>query len=184
MRLLGCSMDRCARRPSRARRGFASFSLTSRWGRLRSRAGAPRDVAATPSTPPPAGDRSGHGRTSRTRARLRGLTDARASGVNARRNPTTTVGIAAAIDPLCDCDAVGQSAIRCSAPCRSFSPRGRQAVRAPCGPSYSGCSISTAPTPSSGPSMMNMSIVISGSTCAWLRNASTWRPVSCSIACV
>lgn len=70
------------------------------------------------------------------------------------------------------------------APCRSVSARARQAVRAPCGRSYSGCMIATAPTPSSGSSMINMSIVMSGSTCAWLRNASTLRPVSCSIACV
>src|SRR5947208_12972087 len=38
-----------------------------------------------------------------------------------------------------------------------------------------------APKPSSGPSTKKISIVISGSTWAWLRNARTLRPVSSSI---
>jgi hypothetical protein len=44
-----------------------------------------------------------------------------------------------------------------------------------------GSTSSSAPNPASGPSIRNISIVRSGSTCAWLRNASTLRPVSSSI---
>lgn len=40
---------------------------------------------------------------------------------------------------------------------------------------------STAPNPRSGPSTKNISTVISGSTCAWERNATTLRPVRRSI---
>ena len=43
---------------------------------------------------------------------------------------------------------------------------------------------SSAPKPVSGPSMRNISIVRSGSTWTWLRNASTLRPVSSSIILV
>jgi hypothetical protein len=46
---------------------------------------------------------------------------------------------------------------------------------------YSGSVISTAPKPASGPSTKKISIVMSGSTWAWLRNARTLRPVSPSI---
>ena len=46
---------------------------------------------------------------------------------------------------------------------------------------YSGSVTSTAPNPGSGPSMKNISTVMSGSTCAWERNATTLRPVSSSI---
>jgi hypothetical protein len=48
----------------------------------------------------------------------------------------------------------------------------------------SGSVTSTAPKPSSGRSMKKISIVISGSTWAWLRNARTSRPVSSSIFCL
>ena len=43
---------------------------------------------------------------------------------------------------------------------------------------------SNAPKPGTGPSIRNISIVRSGSICAWLRKASTLRPVSCSIIAV
>jgi hypothetical protein len=43
--------------------------------------------------------------------------------------------------------------------------------------------ISTAPKPSSAPSTKKISIVMSGSTCTWLRNARTSRRVSSSIVC-
>src|SRR5438128_2319569 len=46
---------------------------------------------------------------------------------------------------------------------------------------YSRSVSSSAPKPSSGPSTKKISIVISGSTWAWLRNARTLRPVSSSI---
>jgi hypothetical protein len=52
------------------------------------------------------------------------------------------------------------------------------------GSRYSGSTISTAPKPSSGPSTKKISIVMSGSTWAWLRNASTLRPVRSSIVCL
>ena len=45
-----------------------------------------------------------------------------------------------------------------------------------------GFTISTAPKPSSGASTKKISIVMSGSTWAWLRKASTLRPVSRSMA--
>ena len=45
---------------------------------------------------------------------------------------------------------------------------------------YSGSVTSTAPKPASGPSTKKISIVMSGSTWAWLRNARTLRPVSSS----
>ena len=44
-----------------------------------------------------------------------------------------------------------------------------------------GSTSSSAPNPDTGPSIRNISTVRSGSTCAWLRNASTLRPVSSSI---
>ena len=49
---------------------------------------------------------------------------------------------------------------------------------------HSGSVISTAPKPSSGPSTKKISIVMSGSTWAWLRKASTLRPVRSSIVCL
>jgi hypothetical protein len=51
-------------------------------------------------------------------------------------------------------------------------------------PLYWGSMISTAPNPSIGLWMKKISIVMSGSTWAWLRNASTLRPVSASIVSV
>ena len=53
-----------------------------------------------------------------------------------------------------------------------------------CDPASSGSTISTAPKPSSGASTKKISIVMSGSTWAWDRNATTLRPVSCSIVSV
>jgi hypothetical protein len=47
-----------------------------------------------------------------------------------------------------------------------------------------GSTTSSAPNPAIGPSIRKISIVRSGSTCAWLRNASTVRPVSASIISV
>jgi SAM-dependent methyltransferase len=47
-----------------------------------------------------------------------------------------------------------------------------------------GCTISRAPNPGSDPSIKNISTVRSGSTWAWLRKASTLRPVSVSIISV
>jgi hypothetical protein len=49
---------------------------------------------------------------------------------------------------------------------------------------YSGSVTSTAPKPSSGRSTKKISIVMSGSTWAWLRKARTLRPVSSSIFCL
>lgn len=52
------------------------------------------------------------------------------------------------------------------------------------GPMSSGWVISTAPKPGSGPSMKNISTVMSGSTWAWDRKAMTFRPVSSLIVCL
>jgi hypothetical protein len=49
------------------------------------------------------------------------------------------------------------------------------------GSSDGGSTSSNAPNPGTGPSMRNISTVRSGSTWAWLRNARTFLPVSCSI---
>jgi hypothetical protein len=46
---------------------------------------------------------------------------------------------------------------------------------------HSGSMTSTAPKPGSGPSTKNISTVMSGSTCAWERKATTLRPVSLSM---
>ncbi len=71
---------------------------------------------------------------------------------------------------------------RTGGPERNYDAR-RGRGRRRCHP-WSRSASSSAPKPVSGPSMRNISIVRSGSTWTWLRNASTLRPVSSSIILV
>ena len=103
----------------------------------------------------------------------KGLGSARSRSSPATRRRSRSSATAASTSPR-----ASTSAGRCRS-ARRYAPDLRL-----CAAAMSGSTTSTAPKPSSGASMKKISIVMSGSTCAWDRNASTLRSVSRSIVSV